>query len=45
VRDLDESRLEALRSDAQIRQVEIRHPSLEEIFVGYLRGAESEVRS
>jgi ABC-2 type transport system ATP-binding protein len=43
VRDFDESRLDALRGDAQIRNVEVRHPSLEEIFVGYLRGAESEV--
>jgi ABC-2 type transport system ATP-binding protein len=38
IRDLDEGRLETLRADAQVRHVEVRHPSLEEIFVGYMRG-------
>jgi ABC-2 type transport system ATP-binding protein len=45
VRDFDEARLEALRGDAQVRQVEIRHPSLEEIFVGYLQSSEHGVPS
>jgi ABC-2 type transport system ATP-binding protein len=37
IRDLDEQGLGSLRSDVQVRHVEVRHPSLEEIFVGYLR--------
>lgn len=43
IRDLDEVGLETLRADAQVRHVEVRHPSLEEIFVGYMRGEQSEV--
>jgi ABC-2 type transport system ATP-binding protein len=38
IRDLDEGSLDALRSHEQVRHVEVRHPSLEEIFVGYMRG-------
>jgi ABC-2 type transport system ATP-binding protein len=38
IRDLQEGDLETLRGDAQVRHVEVHHPSLEEIFVGYLRG-------
>lgn len=36
VRDFDEAGLAALRGDVHIRSVEIRRPSLEDIFVGYL---------
>jgi len=39
VRNMDESRFERFRSDEEISNVEVRHPSLEEIFVGYMRGA------
>jgi ABC-2 type transport system ATP-binding protein len=39
VRNIDQSRFERFRSDEEISNVEIRHPSLEEIFVGYMRGA------
>jgi ABC-2 type transport system ATP-binding protein len=38
VRNMDESRFERFRSDEEISNVEVRHPSLEEIFVGYMRG-------
>jgi len=36
VRNLDENRLESFRSLAQVRDVEVRSLSLEEIFVGYM---------
>jgi len=38
VRDLDETRVERFRGEEQIGNVDIRHPSLEEIFVGYMKG-------
>jgi ABC-type multidrug transport system ATPase subunit len=38
VRNMDESRFERFRGDVEISTVEVRHPSLEEIFVGYMRG-------
>jgi ABC-2 type transport system ATP-binding protein len=37
VRNLDESRLEGFRGDKEVGNVEVRRPSLEEIFVGYMR--------
>ena len=37
VRHLDETRLESFRSLAQIRDVAVHTPSLEEIFVGYMQ--------
>jgi len=37
VKNLDESRLETFRSLAQVRDVEVRTPNLEEIFLGYMR--------
>lgn len=37
VKHLDESRLETFRSLAQVRDVEVRTPNLEEIFLGYMR--------
>jgi ABC-2 type transport system ATP-binding protein len=40
VRNLDENRLESFRSLAQVRDVEVRSLSLEEIFVGYMGAAE-----
>jgi ABC-2 type transport system ATP-binding protein len=42
VRDLDEGGLEALKADAQIRHVEVRRPTLEEIFVGYMQSQPAE---
>jgi hypothetical protein len=38
VRNIDESRLERFRGETEVGNVELRHPSLEEIFVGYMRG-------
>ena len=38
VRNVDESRLERFRGETEVGNVEVRHPSLEEIFVGYMRG-------
>jgi len=38
VRNMDETRFEGFRTDHQVGNVEVRHPSLEEIFVGYMRG-------
>ena len=43
IRDLDEPGVEALRADSRVRHVEIRHPTLEEIFVGYMRSQPAEV--
>jgi ABC-2 type transport system ATP-binding protein len=40
VRHLDESRLETFRSLAQVRDVDVRTPNLEEIFVGYMQADE-----
>jgi ABC-2 type transport system ATP-binding protein len=40
VRHLDESRLESFRGLAQVRDVEVRTPNLEEIFVGYMKSDE-----
>ncbi|MBI3865945.1 MAG: ABC transporter ATP-binding protein [Planctomycetia bacterium] len=40
VRHLDESRLESFRSLAQVRDLDIRAPSLEEIFVAYMQADE-----
>jgi len=37
VRGFDESRLPAVRSDANVGQIEVRTPSLEEIFVAYMK--------
>ncbi len=38
VRNMDEAGLEGFRAGDQVGQVEVRHPSLEEIFVGYMQG-------
>ena len=38
VRNLDNSRFEGFRNDKDVGQVDVRHPSLEEIFVGYMTG-------
>src|SRR5580704_18039391 len=38
VRNLDETRVERFRGEAEVGNVDIRHPSLEEIFVGYMKG-------
>jgi ABC-2 type transport system ATP-binding protein len=38
VRNLDESRIERFRTETEVGNVEVRHPSLEEIFVGYMKG-------
>ncbi len=40
VRNLDETRLETFRALDQIREVDVRHPNLEEIFVGYMQSDE-----
>ena len=40
VRNLDETRLETFRSLAQVRDVDVRTPNLEEIFVGYMQADE-----
>jgi ABC-2 type transport system ATP-binding protein len=37
IKNLDESRLETFRSLAQVRDVEVRTPNLEEIFLGYMQ--------
>ena len=37
VRNLDETRLDSFRGLAQVRDVEVRTPNLEEIFVGYMK--------
>jgi ABC-2 type transport system ATP-binding protein len=39
VRNMDESRFEQFRTDTEVGNVEVRRPSLEEIFVGYMKGA------
>jgi ABC-2 type transport system ATP-binding protein len=44
VRHLDENRLELFRSLAQVRDLEIRTPNLEEIFVGYMRSDDAQRR-
>jgi ABC-2 type transport system ATP-binding protein len=44
VRHLDESRLESFRELAQVRDVEVRTPNLEEIFVGYMKSDEDAPR-
>jgi ABC-2 type transport system ATP-binding protein len=38
VRGFDEQHAERVRSDPHVGHVELRHPSLEEIFVGYMQG-------
>lgn len=38
VRFLDESKIEDLRAETNVGQVEIRHPSLEDIYVGVMQG-------
>jgi len=43
VRNLDESRFERFRAETEVGNVEIRRPSLEEIFVGYMQGAPQHV--
>jgi len=40
VKHLDESRLESFRSLAQVRDVEVHTPNLEEIFLGYMQADE-----
>ncbi len=40
VRHLDETRLETFRSLAQVRDVEVHTPNLEEIFLGYMQADE-----
>ncbi len=44
VRHLDETRLESFRGLAQVRDVEVRTPNLEEIFVGYMKSDEDTPR-
>ena len=44
VKHLDESRLETFRALAQVRDVEVRMPNLEEIFLGYMRTGEDSRR-
>lgn len=44
VRHLDETRLESFRSLAQVRDLDVRTPNLEEIFVGYMRSDEEKRR-
>ncbi len=44
VRHLDETRLESFRGLAQVRDVEVRTPNLEEIFVGYMKSDEDAPR-
>ena len=44
VKHLDETRLETFRSLAQVRDVEVRTPNLEEIFVGYMHTDEEPQR-
>jgi ABC-2 type transport system ATP-binding protein len=47
VRDLDEGRLDSFRSLAQVRDLEVRTPNLEEIYVAYMHGentARAEIR-
>jgi ABC-2 type transport system ATP-binding protein len=38
VRNMDESQFDGFRIAENIRSVEVRRPSLEEIFVGYMKG-------
>lgn len=38
IRDLNEDRLDVLRSNEQFNSIEIRQPTLEEIYVGYMQG-------
>jgi ABC-2 type transport system ATP-binding protein len=44
VRNLDEARFETFRADKEVGNVEVRRPSLEDIFVGYMRGEESSAK-
>jgi ABC-2 type transport system ATP-binding protein len=37
VRNIDDARLESFRGEREVGAVEVRRPSLEEIFVGYMR--------
>ena len=37
VRNIDEPRLAQFRTESEVGNVEMRHPSLEEIFVGYMK--------
>jgi ABC-2 type transport system ATP-binding protein len=39
VRNMDEPRLEQFRTESEVGNVDVRHPSLEEIFVGYMKSA------
>ena len=39
VRNIDEPRLAQFRTESEVGNVEMRHPSLEEIFVGYMKSA------
>jgi ABC-2 type transport system ATP-binding protein len=41
VRNLDEARFETFRGDKEVGNVEVRRPSLEDIFVGYMRGEDA----
>ena len=36
------SRFEGFRSEKEVGNVDVRHPSLEEIFVGYMTGNETQ---
>jgi hypothetical protein len=37
VRNVDQTRLAQFRTEAEVGKVDVRHPSLEEIFVGYMK--------
>ncbi len=37
VRNIDDSRFDAFRADKEVGEIELRHPSLEEIYVSYMQ--------
>jgi ABC-2 type transport system ATP-binding protein len=42
VRDVDEARIDVFRGGAEVGSVDVRRPSLEEIFIGYMKGSGQE---